>query len=300
MTSPSSLVRTVSGDIPSSELGVTNAHAHLFLGSPLLAGQELDDLAAATAEARAFAAAGGNAIVQWTPAGLGRRRGELPGIAAEAGIHILSATGRHRAAHYPDGHREDAEELAGRLVADLTAGPGQCGLIKIGTGYHHLDSFERASLRAAAYAQHETGAPVGIHLERGTGGELVLGVLRGHGVPVTSIILGHVGRNPDDGYLLDLAGSGAFLCFDGPSQANHPTDWRTPACIATLAEHGHLGQLLAGGDTTTAAARSVTAGPGMPGLLASFGRRIAAVIGAAGWNAMTVSNPARAFSLRER
>jgi hypothetical protein len=58
---------------------------------------------------------------------------------------------------------------------------------------------------------------------------------------------------------------------------------------------------LADGDTTTTAAvRSVTAGPGMPGLLTSFGRSIRTVIGLDGWNAITVSNPARAFSLRIR
>jgi hypothetical protein len=38
----------------------------------------------------------------------------------------------------------------------------------------------------------------------------------------------------------------------------------------------------------------------MPGLLTSFGRSIRTVIGLDGWNAITVSNPARAFSLRIR
>lgn len=208
---------------------MTNSHDHLVLRSPLLVGQELDDLQAATAEERAFTAAGGHAIVQWTPRRLGRHCSELADIAAEAGIHIVSATGRHRAGHYPADRREDVEKLAGRFVADLAAGPGQCGLIKIGTGYHHLDHFERVSLQAAAHSHHETGAPIGIHLERGTGGELVVGVLHEHGVPVPSIIFGHVGRNPTTDIFLDLASSGAFLCFDGPSQANHPTDWRTPA-----------------------------------------------------------------------
>ena len=70
------------------------------------------------------------------------------------------------------------------------------------------------------------------------------------------------------------------------------------AGVMIALEHGHLDRLLAGGDT--AAARSVTAGPGMPGLLASFGRSIRTVIGLDDWNAITVSNPARAFSLRIR
>jgi predicted metal-dependent phosphotriesterase family hydrolase len=291
-------VRTVSGDVPATDLGVTNSHDHLFLRTPALPGQELDDVAAATSEARAFVAAGGQTIVQWTPRGLGRLRWELGAISQAAGVRIVSATGRHRGVHYPPvAADEPVDALATRFVADLAPGVGQSGLIKVGTGYHHLDVFERTSLEAAAIAHQKTGAPIGIHLERGTAGELVLAVLFGHGVPASSIMLGHVGRNPDDGYLLELAASGAYLCFDGPSQANHPTDWRTPACMAALAERGHLDQLLVGGDTTTATARSVTAGPGMPGLLTDFRHRVEQCTDAASWQAMTVANPARAFSL---
>jgi len=60
-------VRTVLGDVTPDALAITNSHDHLFLRSPRLPGQELDDPGAATAEGRAFAAAGGRTIVQWTP-----------------------------------------------------------------------------------------------------------------------------------------------------------------------------------------------------------------------------------------
>ncbi len=143
-----------------------------------------------------------------------------------------------------------------------------------------------------------TGAPIAIHLELGTAGDLVLGELASHGVAPSSVVLGHIGRNPDASYLLDLAASGAFLCFDGPSQANHHTDWRTPTCIQTLIENGHLDQILIEGDTTTAAARSVNSGPGMPGLLVRFGKALLQRIGEDAWGAITVANPARAFTFR--
>jgi phosphotriesterase-related protein len=57
-------VRTVLGDVPADQLGVTNAHDHFFFRTPALPGQELDDAGAALAEARAFAAAGGRSVVQ--------------------------------------------------------------------------------------------------------------------------------------------------------------------------------------------------------------------------------------------
>jgi predicted metal-dependent phosphotriesterase family hydrolase len=289
-------VRTVLGDTDPAVLGVTNSHDHLFFRSPQLPGQELADPGAAIAEARAFAAAGGQTIVQWTPRGLGRHLDDLTAIAADCGLHIIAATGRHRAAHYgPDGAAEPVDRLAAAFVADVNRATGPCGIVKVGTGYHHLDEVERGSLEAAGHAHQATGVPVAIHLELGTAGDLVLGLLERHGVPPSSVVLGHVGRHPDDGYLLELAASGAFLCFDGPSRANHRTDWRTPACIQTLTENGHLDQVLVGGDTTTADARSVTSGPGMPGLLTRFGRAVRQRIGDPAWTAIVEANPARAF-----
>jgi phosphotriesterase-related protein len=293
--------RTVLGDIGPDQLGVTNSHDHLFFRTPALPGQELDDVKAATAEAQAFAAAGGRTVVQWTPRGLGRRLADLAAIATSTGLHIVAATGRHRAIHHdPEEAGRTADDLARSIVDDITSTIHPCGLVKIGTGYHHLDTFERVSLEAAATAHLLTGVPVAIHLELGSAGDLVLADLGRNKVPSTSTVLGHVGRNPDDGYVLELAGSGAFLCFDGPSRANHPTDWRTPALIELLAARGHLHQVLVGGDTTTAAARSVTSGPGMPGLLHHFRHTITQRVGDDAWEAITVTNPARALALRPR
>jgi len=292
-------VRTVLGDIATDLLGVTNSHDHLFFRSPVLPGQELDDAALARAEAEAFATAGGHSIVQWTPRCLGRHRHDLAALAATIGINIVAATGRHRAVHHqPKESARSADALAQLFIEDIQTPVQPCGLIKIGTGFHHLDPFEHVSLEAAAIAHEATGAPIAIHLELGTAGDLVLADLDQHGVPPTSIVLGHVGRNPDDGYLLDLAGAGTFLCFDGPSRANHQTDWRTPAAIELLAEHGHAGQLLIGADTTTAAARSVTSGPGMPNLLGRFARSVRTAVAEQGWQSISVDNPARAFQLR--
>lgn len=292
-------VRTVLGDVPAADLGVTDSHDHLFLASPLLPGQELDDAQAATAEAKAFAANGGRTIVQWTPLGLGRRRSALASIATLTGLHLVGATGRHRAEHYPPGRDvETTARLADAFVVDLTTEFAPCGLIKVGTGYRRLDAFECTSLDAAAIAHTQTGAPIAVHLESGTAGDVVLARLGDRGVAPESVVLGHIGRNPDDGYLDELAAAGAFLCFDGPSRAHHQTDWRTPECIEALVEHGHLGRLLVGGDTTTAAARSVDSGPGAPGLLTGFGHRLRRRLGEASWNAITVENPSRALALR--
>jgi predicted metal-dependent phosphotriesterase family hydrolase len=61
-------VRTILGDIDAHSPGVTDSHDHLFFRSPALSGQELHDVGLARDEATAFVTAGGNTIVQWTPA----------------------------------------------------------------------------------------------------------------------------------------------------------------------------------------------------------------------------------------
>lgn len=67
MTTTAPAVRAVLGDVPPAELGVCDAHDHLFLRSLHLPGQELDDAREAAARLRAFRELGGNAVVQWTP-----------------------------------------------------------------------------------------------------------------------------------------------------------------------------------------------------------------------------------------
>ncbi|MGX1372058.1 putative metal-dependent phosphotriesterase family hydrolase [Streptomyces canus] len=296
-------VRTVAGDVPAERLGVCDAHDHLFFGSPLLPGQELRSVSAARAELRAFAAQGGGTVVQWTPYGLGRRAAELPALERETGVRIVAATGLHQAVHYDDA---TLAGLRGRLaevfVAELTEGIGasgvRAGLIKVAGGFHALDAHARWTMSAAAEAHRATGAPIAVHLEQGTGALDVLDLLCGElGVPPQRVILGHLNRSPDLTVHRQAAASGCYLAFDGPSRAHHGTDWRMPDAVRALAEAGHTHRLLLGGDTTTAAARSVDGGPGMPYLLRRIRPRLAAELGEEAVRQILVDNPGRALAV---
>lgn len=297
------MVRTVLGDTLPEDLGVCDAHDHLFLSSPLLAGQELDDTSAARAELTAFREAGGGSVAQWTPYGMGRRATDLPLLSRDTGVHVIAATGLHQAAHYTP---ELLTELRGRLaevfVSELTSGIGasgvRAGLIKVAGGFHALDAHARWTMAAAAEAHHATGAPIGVHLELGTGALDVLDLLCGElGVPPHRVILGHLNRSPDFVTQRQAAESGAYLAFDGPSRANHATDWRMPDAVHALAEAGHGDHLLLGGDTTTAAARSANGGPGMPYLLRRVRPRLELALGEGLVEQMLTANPGRAFAV---
>jgi predicted metal-dependent phosphotriesterase family hydrolase len=284
------MIRTVLGDIPPSELGVTDAHDHLFFVSAALPGQELDDPDAALRELRTFADAGGQALVHWTPRGLGHDG--LAEISRAAGVHIVAATGLHQPIHYASPPALDGLEEA--FIADIT--DGRAGIVKVAGQYHSLGVHEERTFAAAAMAARETGIPVCVHTELGTHADVILERL---GLEPGRVVLGHLNRNPDAGLHVELARAGAFLAYDGPSRANHVTDWRLFDLLHRMAEENLLDQILLGADTTTRAA-TVTAGggPGMRGLLTQTRARVVRELGSAAADTIFVRNPAKAFALR--
>lgn len=296
----SAAVRTVEGDLPGSELGVCDAHDHLFLRSPRLPGQELSDAAAAEQQLRAFAEHGGSSLVQWTPYGMGRRSGALVELARRTGVRLVAATGLHQAQHYTEELPSDPAEL---FVEELTRGvrggvcgePPCAGLIKVAGDFHGLGPYARRTMAAAAEAHHATGAPIAVHLELGTGATDVLELLCEQGeVPPSSVLLGHLGRCPDVRMQREAARSGAWLVFDGPSRTHHATDWRLFDSLSRLLEQGYGDRLLLGGDTVTATARAET---GVPYITRVLRPRVARELGEAAARQLFVDNPARAFAV---
>lgn len=292
----SAAVRTVLGDVAPADLGVCDAHDHLFLSSPALPGEELSDVAAAHTELAAYAALGGAAVVQWTPRGMGRHLADLPELSRRTGVHVVAATGMHQARHYPD-PIPGYDRLAELFVHELTAAPVRAGMVKVAGAYHGLDAHARHVLAAAAEAHHATDAPIGVHLEAGTGALDVLDLLCGTlGVPPRRVLLGHLHRFPDHRIHRRVAEAGAYLAFDGPSRAHHATDWRLLDSLAALVDAGHTDRILLGGDTVLASARSTADGPGMPYLLSGLRPRIDRELGPDVAHAVLTANPARAFA----
>ncbi len=119
-------------------------------------------------------------------------------------------------------------------------------------------------------------------------------------MPPHRVVLGHLNRSPDPVAHREAAASGCYLDFDGPSRAHHATDWRMPRAVQDLAEAGHGDRILLGGDTTTAAARSVDGGPGMPHLLHRVAPRLALAVGEELVRRVLVTNPARACAVEWR
>jgi 5-phospho-D-xylono-1,4-lactonase len=294
------IVRTIRGDIAPAELGRCDAHEHLFLVTPAQPGDEYADIDKAIAEAEMLRAAGAEALVDWTPIGIGRDLDGLQAVSDATGLHVVAATGLHRDVHYAadDPLREETEEaLADRFAAELE----RCGIIKVGAGYHSLSAFEARAFAAAAAAHERVGAPVCVHTEHGTMGGALVERLSGLGVKPESVILAHVDRNPDAGEHAETAAMGAWLQLDGPGRTKYWPDSTILALIADLAERGHADRLLLGGDTgRRSMLRAYGGGPGMDYVFARFKPRLERELGAELSDQIFVANPARAFSFVAR
>jgi 5-phospho-D-xylono-1,4-lactonase len=290
------IIRTIRGDISPSDLGACDAHEHLFLVTPAQPGDEFSDVAKAIEEAQSLRAAGAQALVDWTPIGLGRDLDGLRAVSEATGLHLVAATGLHRDVHYAadDPLRDESEDaLAARFVAELD----RCGIIKIGAGYHALTPFEEKVFAAAAAAHGEIGAPVCVHTEHGTIGLALVERLRSLGVPPQHVVLAHVDRNPDPGEHAETAAAGAWLQLDGPGRTKYWPDSTILALIAELAERGHADRLLLGGDTGRRSMfRAYGGGPGMDYVFTRFKPRLERELGAELTEQIFVTNPARAFS----
>jgi len=308
---PRPAVQTVLGPVAPERLGPTDAHEHLFLDTPALPGEAFTELEPMVAEASAARAAGAHAIADLTPIGCGRDPRQLRLLAERTGLHVIAATGFHRDAHYPTGHWvhvEPEEDLVELLVTDLTTGmdardwqgprpqPSQvrAGIIKLGASYHRVSPSERRRLAAGAAAALRTGAPVAVHCEQGTMAHELLDLLAGHGVAARRVALAHLDRNPDPGLHAELAERGAFVMYDGAGKVKYHPDSLLIELVAGMAEAGHAGSVLLGGDLgRRSELRAYGGGPGMAHLFAVLVPRLRKALGADLVAQLVLANPSR-------
>jgi phosphotriesterase-related protein len=295
------IVRTVLGDIDPAELGPCDAHEHLFLDTPAQPADSFLDRDRAVEEARTLVHAGGTALVDWTPIGLGRDLEGLAHVARETGLHVVASTGLHRDAHYRDDdplRAEPEDALGDRFVKELE---DRCGIIKVGASYHHLTPFEEKAFAAAAAAHERTGATVCVHTQHGTMGLALVERLRDLGVSPSAVVLAHVDRNPDAAEHAETAATGATLQLDGPGRTKYWPDSTILQLIADLADAGHVDRILLGGDTgRRGMMRAYGGGPGLDYVFARFKPRLERELGRELSDAAFVANPARVFAWEPR
>ncbi len=225
MAAPS--VMTVRGAVPSDQLGVVQPHEHLLLNLEWIATRfsldgVLNDPTLMTEELRAFAAAGGQTIVDLTTSGMRRDPLGVRRISEASGVHVVMGCGWYREPYYPAEaliDRTSTADLASRLVEDIEHGldgtdvrPGIVG--EIGSHKDFVSAQEERVFRAAARAAVRTGLAVSTHSVASPVGLEHLRILCEEGVDPSRVAIGHADSFPFVEYHLAILQQGAYVQFD--------------------------------------------------------------------------------------
>ncbi len=307
-------IRTVTGSVAVTEMGVTYAHEHLATHATAALAREnedflLDDPNKVGQDLAAFRRLGGKTIVEMTTRDYGHDPRMLADLASAAEVNVIAASGFNVGAYCrPFCEGRDPDDLAVEQVADVTTGIGDTGLFaglhKFATSLNQILPWEEVAGRAAARAHLQTGAPVMTHTQAGSMAWEQLDLLESEGVQPERVVLCHLDRNPDLELHRRLIERGAFLSYDQVPKPKYHTEAPAIDLIVALAREGLHTHLLVSGDFSR---RSYFAGwgggPGLAYLLERFTPKLKERLVREGldaneiWRALFIENPARAFAL---
>jgi phosphotriesterase-related protein len=340
-------VQTVLGPIASEAMGVTLPHEHLLIDFKVMFAEpdaasdkgrawepvslanlgwvrqnfnanldnlRLTDERLAADEILLFKHAGGQTVVDPTPATLSRDPLALARIARATGLHVVMGSGYYVAASHPPGmDRRSVDDLARELIADVTVGVGATGvraglLGEIGTTYPWTEN-ERKVLRAAIAAQRQTGAPLMIHPGRHPDMPMQLAeFVQKNGGDLSRTIMCHICRTISDvRAVIDLAQTGIWLEYDLFGMENSyypynpsfdmPNDGGRMAHVLALIAAGRQHQILMSHDIAYKTSLVKYGGYGYHHLLVNVVPRLRAKgVDDLGLRRLLVENPARAFA----
>ena len=285
------LVRTVLGDVHPDELGITYAHEHLIIDSPLIVERwphihlfSVEDAVAELAECRA---AGVSAVVDAMPAASGRDPVRLAAISRGSGVHVVACTGLHTSKYYEDQRwtvDESPEALARRFIADVVEGidrhdylgpvvertPHRAGILKVAVLEDAPTDRDSRVFEAAAVAHAATGVPILTHCEGGVGAMAQLELLIELGVPLDRVVISHTDKIADLAYHRDLLETGVHLEYDQALRQGEAAGGGTGRIVAAMVEEGFTGQLMLATDGARRSLWSVHGGLGLAWLASGF------------------------------
>lgn len=312
-------VRTVLGDIPSADLGVTYAHEHLVIdGGPMVELSPdflLDDVDKAVEEVGSATRLGLRSVVDAMPSDMGRNVLKLATISERSGIHVVASTGLHLEELYAQDHWSQVltvDELAERFIADVVDGidandshavtvirtPHRAGVIKVAGNGGTLSTRDVRVFEAAAAAHRATGVPILTHCTDGTAALEQVRLLTGAGMPVAAITLSHTDKIVDRAYHREILSTGASVEYDQAFRWPPRGDNGTLTLLGWMLEDGFGDQLMLGLDAARQGYWGAYGGrPGMAFLLGDFSAMMDAVgVTAEARHRIFVENPAGAFA----
>ena len=198
----SSTIVSVTGNISPGQLGTTLPHEHVlvdFIGADKVSRKRYDRdevFSVVLLQLKRLSAAGCQALVECTPAYLGRDPLLLKRLADASGVTILTNTGYYgaRQGKFLPAHafEETADQLAKRWLnewRDGIEGSGiRPGLIKIGVDGGPLTDVNRKLVQAAARTHLQSGLTIAAHTGDGQAALEQLAILREEGVDPRAVV----------------------------------------------------------------------------------------------------------------
>lgn len=259
--------------------------------------------------------AGGQALVELTPIGVGRDPELLSRVSERTGIHVVMGTGYYVNDLHPPGLAEMSEgAIAEAILADIHEGsgpgrirPGIIGEIGLVWPVHPV---EERVLRAAVRCQRETGMLLTIHPGRNTAAPMdAIRIVEAAGGDPTRTIICHLDRTIfTDEAFLELARTGCYLEQDlfglessyyPLSDIDMPNDAMRLDRILMLMERGYLEKVLISEDIDNISRHTAFGGEGYHHILT----RVVPVMRRKGMSEaeidqILIGNPRQALTIR--
>ena len=227
--------RTVLGDKPASEMGLTYAHEHIVIEDAYVTAKNpgflLNDVKKISSELKSFYQAGGRTVVDTMPSNSGRNILKSAQVSKESGVNIIVPTGIHLEIYYPTHHWRysySEDELTQLFIDDINIGVDvydytgplvkrtehKAGLIKLATGDDPFTSHQELIFRAVVNAHLETGAPILTHTNFGKQALEQALLFDKLGARLDHVVLSHVDRAKDVGYNRSVLDTGVYVEYD--------------------------------------------------------------------------------------
>jgi phosphotriesterase-related protein len=272
---------TVQGPVPYKQLGITDAHNHVWI-APIPGTNKdcpvLNQYDLILKELVEYRAQGGESLLDCQPGGCGRDGSKLLELSKAARVNIIACTGFHRKKYYPIDYwlwSASAQKVSDNLCSDLEHGlaeiinapsPVKAGFIKIALEATWSDC-PHAALEGAASAAAITGALVEIHTEKGALAEKACIYFTDHGVSPHQLVLCHMDKRLDLSLHKAIASLGVLLEYDTFYRPKYnPTDRLWPL-IEQMVGAGLSDRVALATDMADAALyHHISGGPGLASL----------------------------------
>ncbi|MBC7887274.1 MAG: aryldialkylphosphatase [Ferruginibacter sp.] len=230
-----SFIRTILGDIPAEEMGVTYSHEHIVIEECYVTLDHpeflLNDSDKIVTELKGLKGLGCATMVDTMPVNAGRNVLKSAEISKQVDIHFIIPTGIHLEIYYPKSHwryQYTEDQLTQLFIKDIEEGidrldyngpvidrtQHKAGLIKLATGDEPITRHQEKIFHAVVNAHKATGAPILTHTNNGNQAIAQAALFEKLGANLNHIVLSHVDRNKDIGYQMELMQTGISVEYD--------------------------------------------------------------------------------------